>query len=120
VVAVAGIELAQDVGDVDAGRLLGDEELIGDVRVGAPTREKSENLNLSGRQTEVCRDASARRRVVVVRIVERDTCSRREFELAPRGTVPKRELSLDRPPDSSLRPGSWSAGKPKKPKRGPA
>ena len=46
-------ELAQDVRDVDAGRALADEQLLGDAPVGVTLDEQGEDLAFTGRQAVV-------------------------------------------------------------------
>src|SRR6476646_4977659 len=50
--ATAHLELAEDVGDVNACRLLGDEQLLADLSVGLALRDKSQYLRFAGREAE--------------------------------------------------------------------
>ena len=50
--AVGGPELVEDVRRVDARRLPADEQRIGDLAVGPPGGDQSEDLDLAGRQVE--------------------------------------------------------------------
>ena len=49
--AVGGAELGQDVGDVDADSLGGDEQQRSHFAIRAPQRDVPENFGLSWRQT---------------------------------------------------------------------
>jgi hypothetical protein len=59
--AVGGVELAEDVRDVDAHRLLADEELVGDLAVGSSEGELGEDLDLARGEPEVVGDRLSRR-----------------------------------------------------------
>ena len=50
--AAGDAQLGQDVGDVDARRLRGDEELLGDLAVGAAGRDQAQDVLLAGGQAE--------------------------------------------------------------------
>jgi hypothetical protein len=49
---VAGVELGQDVGDVDAGGLDANHQLLGDLAVGVAAGDKAEDLGLARRQPQ--------------------------------------------------------------------
>ena len=64
------IQFAKNVGDMDARRLLADEQLLGDLPIASSGREVAQHLDLSRRQTQV----AGRRRWAPLRLgrVERD------------------------------------------------
>jgi hypothetical protein len=49
---VGGVELVQDVGDVDADRLDADHQLVGDLAVSEAARDQVQDLGLARRQVE--------------------------------------------------------------------
>src|SRR4051794_30542578 len=69
---ISCIELPQDVGDVHAGGLLRDEQLIGDLAIRPPVDEELEHLRFPSGEPQVAGRSSARARVGSGGIVERD------------------------------------------------
>ena len=57
--SVGCVQLAQDVGDVDAGGLHADHQLVGDLAIGEPVGEEGQHLDLTGGEPKDLRRVSA-------------------------------------------------------------
>src|SRR5262249_12449678 len=75
---VASVELAHNVRDVDARRLLRHEELVGDLSGGRAAGEEGEHFDLASGESQARGGTWLRRRVVGEGIVELDACAFRE------------------------------------------